>query len=189
MSEQSPDFFRWMPLAAALAAWVAAFFAYLTARRSGRALRLAEQQEERRRPALVLYMHSGYLRRKDEDRVYMFLLSVSNPSDIDNAIARLDLRIRYNTVSGFPATVDVPSVAQHSGMFPGDDHAGLEIPVNLDAHKTVVGRVFFLLKRALLKGCRVDGYEVIATDSHQSQTSIEVALVQELLDEAEIKED
>ena len=119
MSEQSPDFFRWMPLAAALAAWVAAFFASLTARRSGRALRLAEQQEERRRPALVLYLQGGYLRRTDEDRVYMFLLAVSNPSDSNNAVARLDLRIKYRTGSEFPATVDVPSVSRHNEMFVG----------------------------------------------------------------------
>jgi hypothetical protein len=187
MSEQYQDFFKWMPLAAALAAWVAAFFAYLTARRSGRALRLAERQEERRRPTLVLYLHSGYLCRTDEDHVYMFLLSVSNPSDSDNAIARLELRIKYITVSDFPATVNVPNVSQHSEMFPWNDHAGLEIPVNVDAHKTVAGRVFFLLKHALLKGCTVDGYEVIATDSHENQTSIEVGLVQELVGETEIK--
>ena len=40
--------------------------------------------------------------------------------------------------------------------------------MNVDAHKTVVGRVFFPLKHALLKGCTVDEYEVIATDSHGS---------------------
>jgi hypothetical protein len=107
----------------------------------------------------------------------MFLLSVSNPSDSNNGVARLDLRIKYRTGSEFPATVDVPSVSRQNEMFAGDNHAGLEIPVNVDAHKTVVGRVFFPLKHALLKGCTVDAYEVIATDSHGSQTSIEVTLV------------
>ncbi len=172
-----------------MAAWVAAFFAYLTARRSGRALKIAEQQEERRRPTLVFYLHNGYVRKTDESRAYLFLLSVSNPSDSNNAIARLDLRIRYRTGSGFPATVDVPNTSQSSNTFPGMGQPFLEIPVPVDAHKTVAGQVTFVLKRDLLRDYTIDGYEVIATDSHGIQVSVEVALLQELVDETEAKKD
>jgi hypothetical protein len=174
---------------AALAAWVGALFAYLNARRSGRALRLAEQQEDRRRPILVLYWQGGYLHRTQEDRFYMFLLSVSNPSDSNNAVARIDLRIEYRTGANFLATVNVPSVSQGDEMFAGDSRSNLEIPIKVDAHQTVVGRVFFRLKKALLKDCAVDSYVIVATDSHGGWTSVETALVQEIVDEAEIKKD
>ncbi len=187
MSDQSSDFLKWVPLAAAVAAWVAAIFAYLTARRAGRALRLAEQQEERRRPILALYIQGAYLRRVDEDRIYMFLLSVSNPSDSNNAIARIDLRIEYRTASNFLAAVDVPSVSQDDEMFGGDSHSRLEIPIRVDAHHTVAGWVFFRVKKALLEDCTVDTYVIVATDSHGGRASIETALVQEFVHEAEIK--
>lgn len=187
MSDQPTDFLKWMPFAAAVAAWVAATFAYLTARRSGRALRLAEQQEARRQPVLVLYLLRGYLRRANEERIYAFLLSVSNPSDSNNAIAQIDLRIEYRTASNFFAAVDVPTVSQDDEMFGGDNHARLEIPIHVDAHHTVAGWVFFRVQRALLEDRSVDTYVIVATDSHGERVSIETALLQEFVHEAEIK--
>lgn len=186
MSDQSSNLLNWLP---ALAAWAGVFFVYLNARRSARLLRLAEQQEERRRPILVLYFQGGYLRRTDQDRVYMFMLAVSNPSDSNNSVARIHLRIEYRTPANFLATVDVPNVFQANEEFGGASHAALEIPINVDAHKTIVGRVFFRLNKSLLKDCAVDGYEIIVTDTHDAQTSVETALVQELVDETEIKKD
>jgi hypothetical protein len=184
MADQSSIVLNWLP---ALAAWIGALFAYLNARRSGRMLRLAEQQEERRRPVLVLYFQNGYLRRTDEDRVYMFVLSASNPSDSNNTIARIDLRIEYRTASNFLSTVDVPSVSEADVTFGESRYSALKIPTNVDAHQTVVGLVFFRLNRALLKDCSVDSYVIVATDSHGVRTSVETALVQEIVDEAEIK--
>ena len=187
MSDQSTDFLKWMPFVAAVAAWVAAIFAYLTARRSGRALRLDEQREARRRPVLFLYLSKGYLRRSDEHRLYMFLLSVSNPSDSNNAVAQIHLRIKYRTASNFLAAVDVPAVLQDDEIFRGDNHVHLEIPTRVDAHHTVAGWVFFRVKKELLEDCNVDIYVIVATDSHGERVSIETVLVQELVREAEIK--
>ena len=177
-----------MPFAATVAAWVAAVFAYLTARRSGRALRLAEQQEARRRPVLVLYLHRGYLRRTEEERVYAFMLSVSNPSDSNNAIAQIDLRIEYRAPSNFLAAVNVPAVPQDDEMLGGDNnHSRLEIPIRVDAHHTVAGWVFFRVKTALLVDCSIDTYIILTTDSHGERVSIETALVREFVHETEIK--
>lgn len=187
MSDPSWNFLKWMPFAAAVAAWVAAIFAYLTARRSGRALRLAEQQEARSRPVLVIYLKNGYLRRAKEDRIYMFLLSVSNPSDSNNAIAQIDLRIKYRTASNFLAVVDVLCVFLDDAMLGQDKHTSLKIPIRVDAHQTVAGWVFFRVNKALLEDCTVDTYAIVATDSHGKRESIEAALVQEIMLETEIK--
>jgi hypothetical protein len=187
MGDQLSDLLKWMPFAAALAAWVAAIFAYLTARRSGQALRLAKQQEARRRPVLVLYLQGGYLRRIGQDRIYMFLLSVSNPSDNNNAIAQMDLRIEYRTTANFLAAVDVPSVPKDDEIFTGGGHSRLEIPLQVEAHQTVAGWVFFRVKKALLEDCTIDTHVILATDSHGQRVSIEAALVQEIVHESEIK--
>jgi hypothetical protein len=191
MSDQSTDFLKWMPFAAAIAAWVAAIFAYLTDRRSSRVLRLAELQEERRRAGLVLYLMRGYVRRTDENRIYAFLLSVSNPSDSNNAIAQIDLRIGYRTSSNYLAAVDIPTSSQNDDMFgktmEGYNNSCLEIPISVNAHHTAVGWVFFQTKRALFKDCSIDTYTIIATDSHREQSSIETSLVHELVHESETK--
>lgn len=183
MSDQS-NLLNWVP---ALAAWIGAFFAYLNARRSNRVLRLSEQQEERRKPNLVLYLQGGYLCKTDEERVYMFILSVSNPSDSDNAVARNDLRIEYRTAFNFPATVNIPSVSQGIDIFREDSHSTLETGVKIEAHHTVVGRVFFRLNKAMLKDCAVDSHIIVVTDTHGEQTSVATSLVQEIFDETKTK--
>jgi hypothetical protein len=181
------DLIKWTPLVAAAAAWAGAFVAYLNARRSSQALRLAEQQEARRRPVLVPSLLRGYLHRVDEDRIYMFLLSVSNPSDSDNAIAQIDLRIEYRTSSNFLAAVYVPGVSLEHEMFGQDKQSCLDIPVRVDAHQTVTGWVSFRVKRALLEDRIVDTYVIVSTDSHGERASIETILPQELVYETEIK--
>jgi len=183
MSDQS-NLLNWVP---AIAAWIGAFFAYLNARRSNRALRLTEQQEERRKPNLVLYLQGGYLCKTDEERVYMFLLSVSNLSDTDNAVARNDLRIEYRTAFNFSATVDIPSVSQGIDIFGGESHSTLETGVKIEAHQTVVGKVFFRLNKAMLQDCAVDSYIIVVTDTHGKRTSVATSLVQEVFDETEIE--
>jgi hypothetical protein len=176
-----------MSLAAAAAAWVAAIVSILNAHRSGRALRLAEQQETRSRPVLVLYLVRGYFRREGEDRICKFLLSVSNLSDSDNAVAQIDLRIEYRTTSNFLAAVNVPGVSLDDEIFGQDNHPHLEIPIRVDAHQTVKGWVLFRVKKALLENCTVDTYVIVATDSHGERASIETVLVQEFVHEPEIK--
>jgi hypothetical protein len=144
-------------------------------------------QEARRRPILILYLQRAYLRRLDDERIYVFLLSVSNPTDSNNAVARFDLRIQYRTASNFLAAVDVPSVSQDDEMFRGDSSSRLEMPIRVDAHHTVAGSLFFRMKEALLGECTVDTYAIVATDSHGERASIETALVQDIVHEAEIK--
>jgi hypothetical protein len=117
----------------------------------------------------------------------MFLFSVSNPSDSDNAIAQIDLRIEYRTTSNFLSAVYVPSVSLDDEMFRQDNHSRLGIPVRVDAHQTVTGWVFFRVKKALLEDCTVDTYIIVTTDSHGEKISIETALPQELVHEVEIK--
>lgn len=187
MSDEVTYLMKWIPSPTTIAAWIAIIISYLSYRRSGRALRLAEQQEERRRPVLVLYLQRGYLRRTEQDRIYKFLLSISNPSDSNNAVARIDLRIEYRTAANFRAAVDVPAVRQDDQTFGGDNHAEIEIPIKVDAHNTVTGWVCFQVKKALLKDCNVDSYVILVTDSHGERGSIETALVQEFVYEAEIK--
>lgn len=187
MSDELTYLIKWIPSPTTLAAWIAVIISYLSYRRSGRALRLAEQQEERRRPVLIPYLHKGYLRRTEEDRIYMFLLSVSNPSDSNNAVARIDLRIEYRTASNFRAAVDVLTVMLDDQAFGGENHGFIEIPIRIEAHNTATGWVCFRVKKALLQDCSVDSYIILVTDSHGERGSIETALVQEFVYEAEIK--
>jgi hypothetical protein len=170
-------------IASAAAAWTAALFAFITSRNSRRALRIAEQQELRRQPSLALYLDRAY-QRANGSHEYGFLVSVSNRSDSDDALARIDLRIRYKTRDEFVAFVDVPSARLNEPAVTSDG-VKLETPARVDAHQTVAGWVYFSHPTSLLADCLVDDYSVIITDSHGVQTALDTVLIQEIRRDAE----
>jgi hypothetical protein len=171
----------------AMASWAGAFVAFRNARTSRRMLQLAEQQESRRQPATVLYLADGFVHWESDARVYAFLLSISNPSDSNNAIARLDLRINYRTPTNYLAAVDVPAVLDREVGFGGPLQNRLELPIRIDAHQTVAGWSYFRFSRGLLEFCEVDLYTVVATDSQGSRQTVETVIVQELIDEVQVQ--
>ena len=189
MNEQSISFSTWVSIGSALAAFAAAGFAYWSARSAHRAIRLAEQQELRRRPVLLLYLVDGYVHRHsaDDSRFYAFLISISNRSDADNAIARLDLRISYRTSANFCAAVDIPAGATQAAPFGGQGQATVRVPLRIDAHQTMTGWVHFEIKNALLRDCNVDYYTILVTDTHGERSAVEASLVREFVDEAKAK--
>ena len=181
----------WISIVAALAACRAAVASWWSSRISRRALILAEGQEERRRPKLVLYFMEGYVRiveAPERQRFYAFLLSVSNPSDINNSVAYLDLHLTYLTPRQLRMTVKVPSRASIAERFGDDRTSALSPPFSVNAHQTTAGWTYFRVDKDLLSDTIVDGYRVVATDSHGVQSGVEAVIVREFADEAEAKE-
>jgi hypothetical protein len=178
----------WAAIASAIAAWVAALLAYSGARASKRALIIAERQEQRRQPVLVPYLVEGYVRFVDDGqrfRLYAFLLSISNPSDADNGIAQLDLHVTYTKANGLRMTLKVPANAIFAAAFIGSDSQSLSVPIRVDAHQTIAGWSYFRIDESLLESASIDGYTLVATDSHGYQMSVEPIIVREFSNEME----
>jgi hypothetical protein len=184
------DASTWPAIASAIAAWLAALLAYRSARTSKRALTIAKRQEQRRQPVLIPYLVEGYVRLVDDEqrfRLYAFLLSVSNPSDTDNAIAQLDLHVTYTTAEGLRMTVEVPANAMLGTAFVSSDSRSLGVPIRVDAHQTTAGWVYFRINESLLERVSIDGYMLVVTDSHGYHASVEPILIREFSHEIETK--
>jgi hypothetical protein len=169
----------------AVAACLALVVAVYSGFTSHRALGIAQRDENRRRPLLVLYLVNGYMTRGEGSRFYAFLLSVSNPSDSDNSVARLDLRIDYRTPNGHLAAFEVPLEDPNTSPLGGEGRTSLNRPCRVDSHQTTTGWAFFSVKEALLSDCEVEGYSLVATDTQGERASVETSLVTEILDEDE----
>ncbi len=154
---------------------------------SRKALRIQEQQEDRRKPLLVLYLQDGYVRYISDGRVYVFLLSVSNPTDADNAVASLDLRLTYKKQNSDQMNIKVSSDRTLHKFFMDSGGNSLLTPLRVDAHQTVSGRVFFMIKETIFKGINVEAYTISITDTHGIETQIEPILIREFYDEANEK--
>jgi hypothetical protein len=104
------------------------------------AVRLAEAQDRRKTPLLVPALTESYFDAPTiGGRNYYFLLSVSNPTDSNNALAAIELHLNYLLDGGSVANVKLPAL---QGWFGNMDHRpGLAIPLRIPAHDTVAGDV------------------------------------------------
>lgn len=185
---KADDLLKWIPLGSALAAIASAVYAGMAAARAARSLRLSERQEDRRRPRLTVSLSRGLYRDSGTASHFAFLLSVSNLSDTDNAVARVDLQICYRTSTNFMCAVDIPSALARDVGLGAEDPRHLVPPVRVDAHQTVTGWVYFRVDHALLEGCRVDKHRLFIVDSHTARVAID-SILQEVVDAAVEEED
>jgi hypothetical protein len=165
----------WTDIVVAVMA-VAAFIVSIGSFRvSSRALRLSEQQELRKQPRLVPRLLESHCQTlANGGRFYSFSLSVGNPTDSDNAIAQIEMHLRYFIEDAVSMTVKLPPCHP-----PDDNRRRLTTPSHVAAHDTVSGWCDFVIKPGILSGRPVDGYHIVLTDSHQAETSVDALVVSE----------
>jgi hypothetical protein len=183
MQGTDPNWINVASVFIALFALIVSTFGFATSRK---ALRISQKQEQRKNPLLVPSLLNGYVQfRKNKERVYGFLLSVSNPSDSNNAIARIDLHLTYLSPRHDRLTVQVPSSTARDDSFSRlSEFTMIAPPMELDAHHTIAGWCVFRVPEAALSRGVVESTVIVLVDSHGLKASLEPVLVQEYRDEA-----
>ncbi|ENZ81579.1 MULTISPECIES: hypothetical protein [Caulobacter] len=168
---QPGDWATWLTFFVAVVALV---FSVLAWRTSAKAQRLAERQEARRTPKLeVRLLESFHRDLGEEGKLFAFKVQIANPTDTGNSVSLLELAIRYRR--DLPMSLRLPAIAYRDF---GEGH-GLSTPFRIDAHQVESGWCYFLAAPKLLAGSVTDGYEVIASDTHQQATGVEVLVMSE----------
>lgn len=152
---------------AAAISLIALIFAGLSWRTARSAQKLAERQDGRRQPKLEIRLLEAHGPGAAETvRAFDFRLQIGNLADAPNTISRLELCVRFTR--GLPLTVRVDGVSRED-----DRRPGLLTPLRLDVHDTAEGWCHFEIPENLLTDARVTSYVVIATDTHQNETTME----------------
>lgn len=60
-----------------------------------------------------------------------------------------------------------------------DNRRCLTPPVRVAAHDTVSGWCDFVVKSGILSGRPIDGYQIVLTDSHQAEKSVDALVISE----------
>lgn len=168
-------------LALIVAGW-SAFNSWRSRRIATRALAISESQEQRRRPQFVTYLANGYRRSVSKRQLFGFLVSVSNPTDINNSIAQVELQITYLLESGITATCRIPHNPSLGETIEAPDAGGANVfslPARVDAHQTVAGWFMFSIDHTLLAGKTIDCHKIILEDSHRICTETEPLVVRD----------
>jgi hypothetical protein len=181
----SEDFSAISAGVSAFAASLAAVFAWYSHMTARRALRLAERQDSRGEPRLMLSLINGYLKadRANGKRNYAFFLSVSNDSDRDNSGIDLELCISYLTSENILITVKLRAQDKPDEAFGFGSDCFLTMPMNIAAHATVSGWCYFVAEEGLLNDIKIDGYRIELTDGYRNRTDVQPGIIQEYRDE------
>ena len=182
----------WIPVLALLVSLISVFLSWRSSRISRRALAISESQEKRRQPQLGIYLANGYRRLTPNGQLFGFLVSVTNPTDINNSIARAELQITYllekdviticrvqhNSAVGESASNNTHQVATI-----------LSLPMRIDAHQTVSGWFLFALDNEVIGKGSVDSHRLILEDTHNVSTSTDPIPVRQWLNEGKMERD
>lgn len=165
----------WEAATATLAAIVSAIAAYLSLRSARKSQALAEDQERLRRLDLVPYVFDRRISRFKEDqfRLYMFLFSINNPSDIDNSITRLELDIAYRKKNVKQMVLRIEHDPGNANLMDKAHIDPISLPCRVDAHQAIKGRALFRVDDHLTHGADIESNSVIICDGNGKETRVE----------------
>lgn len=176
----------WLAPASLLVAIASAAVSLLSLRNSSRALAISKRQEMRHEPRLRIYFANGYRRLVLNQQIFGFLVSVSNPTDIDNSIAHAELQIKIVLKDDIKTVFRVrhnPEVQDlREKPMKGTAHVFL-LPARIDAHQTLSGWLLFTLDGEMIGDGTVDSHCLILGDTHGVSTSTDPIMVRAWTDE------
>ncbi len=166
-------------VASAVAAIIAAVYAWRSARIAGKALELAQHDHQERHADLKTYLIDGVTWDEDEgESMVAFACSISNTASAPFSIATIDLHLhaiaKDNTSTRVvlaPTTVDGPSIWELKPLI---------APLNLDARATASGWIGFKLPKRVVDAMKVDKYEVVFQCSTGERSSVEQYLLKRI---------
>lgn len=145
-----------------------------------RALAISEQQEQRRQPRLEINILDCYRQSFTSHQLFAFLVSITNPSDVNNSISLAELQLGYVMDGGIKMKCRMPHDAKPS-ILPGtDSSAAIAVPSRIDAHQTTKGWLYFVIDNGLLNGRTVEGQTILVVDTHGNVAEATSILVKEI---------
>jgi hypothetical protein len=179
------DFILCCSVASLIISFIATFFSYRKTRIAKQSLKLNEKLFEARTPRLEPNLRAcfSYRLEKSQSKIYAFFISVSNLSDINNSISRLELQINYtrsNNLSNNLLLPHKPKLVEH--LFQNSIKT-LNVPIHIDAHQTIDGWTFFELDDSLIRNANIDAYKIRFIDSHGKESNLKPTILQEILNE------
>lgn len=172
-------------LSLGVAGW-AAFNSWRSRRLAERAIAISESQERRRQPQLGIYLADGYRRSLPDKKLFGFLVSVSNPTDINNSIAQAELQVTYlleKDIAAVHRVLHTPALAETVADNAGRSANVFSLPLKIDAHQTISGWLAFAVGNEVIDGRTIDAHRILLEDSHGATTETEPILVREWTDE------
>lgn len=149
---------------------------------SGVRSQLAKAQEKRRTPNLVLSSIYGQFQdgQGRKGRLYAFNLLVKNRADNSNSIAKASLSITFLTENRLQMKMIFLAIETPEQELLMPNERALPVPIEIDAHNSVAGWIYFHVPAEMLKGNIIEKYVISLTDTHDQIFLLEETFLQEV---------
>lgn len=165
-------------LGSVMFALASAVYARSSALSAKRSYALAELQDSRRAPKFTLYLADCYSYASEDHVVVAIAITISNPTDIDNSIARAELIIAYRKHEDKSARLSVASTTAASAQISGEGNF-LDPPTSVPSHQTIAGLLLFEPLEVILDNSVIDDYSLTIIDSHGESIIVENLTIRE----------
>lgn len=166
---------------AAIAAWLAALFAYRSYQISKRALELAESESDAKKSNIAAYLADSfriYDRNRNQGK-YIFSIAYSNKSDADDSITEVHLETFYvnskNRVSHL-----ISSHEPNSGEWLSGNVKPAKLPLNIRSRSSVTNWFIFGAPSIADKAQRIEKYRVVARNGKGEEVTVESYILREI---------
>jgi hypothetical protein len=166
---------------AAIAAWLAALFAYRSYKISKRALELSESESAAKKTSIAAYLADSF-RIYDENRKkgkYIFSIAYSNRSDADDSITEVHLETFYvnsrNRVSHL-----ISNHEQDADEWLSGNAKPAKLPLNIQLRSSVTGWFVFGALSIAENAQRIEKYRVVARNGKGEVVTVESYILREI---------
>lgn len=172
---------EWATVASAVVAGVSAVIAIAGAKSARASVRLAQQQEQRRKHRLNLYLSDAVSRRADSTRFLSCVVLIANPADSPNTVVSTDLHLSLLREDETLVKVKVrPARGSKSAE---EVEAPLPLPTPIGPRNAVSGRIDFEVPDAVVGPHRIDQYQLVIRDTDNRTETLDIPVFRETLQE------
>lgn len=170
-------------ICALVAAWVGAIMAFRSSNIAKRSLKIVEEQAKGRCPLLVPYLmkSSFFMAENNSKRIYTFLVSLTNRSDLDNSIVNMQLQLNYHRLDEHGASLILSHSTELRTYLGKDVQNVLSNPLKIPSHDTIAGLILFECSSKVLEEIIIDSYDIIFVDSNGLQSKLEPIYLTEII--------
>jgi len=165
---------------AAIAAWVAALFAYKTYCVSKKSLELVELERVEGLTNIGAYLVDSFINYdiKTNERKYVFLIEFSNKSEKADSVTQICLETYYENSENRVSSL-ISQLEQEANNWLATNETSAQLPIEIQPRSAVTNWFVFSVSPIVLQSQKIKKYRIIAKNSNGIVAALESYIMKE----------
>jgi hypothetical protein len=145
-----------------------------------KSLKISESQEKRQQPLFTTDLSNSFSLSVIDKKItiYAFLLTINNPTDINNSIKRIEFTINYNKNNQL---LNYSTDHKQELVKFCNNVSAISLPFDISAHQAAIGWTLFGIENEIIEDSYIESYLITMTDTHGFQIFVKPIIVCEVM--------